>query len=109
MKKKKKPASSNGREDADIDLKDFFSATEAREDRWHQLHTIARALSTQGTKPEFSDRVTQLMSEIEPLETYWAYPGHALLAEVRDLGSNGDAIAFARLTERIGRALLRGS
>jgi arginine decarboxylase len=109
MKKKTKPGSSNGHGHADIDLKDFFSATEAREDRWHQLHTVARALSTQGNEPELSHRVMQLMSEIEPLETYWAYPGHALLAEARDLGSNGDAIAFARLTERISRALLRGS
>jgi arginine decarboxylase len=107
--KKPKPRSSNGRDDADIDLKDFFSATEAREDRWQQLHTVARELSTQGNRPELSQRVTQLMSEIQPLESYWAYPGHALLAEARELGSNGDAIAFARLTERISRALLRGS
>jgi len=107
--KKTKPGSSHGRDDADIDLKDFFSATEAREDRWQQLHTVARALSTQGNRPELSQRVTQLMSEIQPLETYWAYPGHALLVEARELGSNGDAIAFARLTERISRALLRGS
>jgi arginine decarboxylase len=107
--KKTKPSSSHGRDDADIDLKDFFSATEARDDRWQQLHTVARALSTQGNRPELSQRVTQLMSEIQPLESYWAYPGHALLAEARELGSNGDAIAFARLTERISRALLRGS
>jgi len=107
--KKTKPVSSNSRDDADIDLKDFFSATDAREDRWQQLHAVARALSTQGNKPELSQRVAELMSEIQPLETYWAYPGHALLAEARELGSNGDAIAFARLTERISRALLRGS
>ena len=77
MKKKTKPGSSNGHGHADIDLKDFFSATEAREDRWHQLHTVARALSTQGNEPELSHRVMQLMSEIESLETYWAYPGRA--------------------------------
>ena len=92
-----------------IDLKDFFSASEAREDRWQQLHVTARALCLPRTSPELRQRADSLLAEIQPLESYWAYPGPALLAEVRELGSNGDAIAFARLTERISRALVRGS
>lgn len=107
--KKKKNASDDSRTDQSIDLKDFFSATEAREDRWHQLHTAARALSAEGNTPELMERVAKLISEIQPLENYWAYPGPTLLAEVCEHSSNGDAIAFARLTERISRALLRGS
>jgi len=92
-----------------VDLKDFFSATDAREDRWQQLHTTARALCLPRTSPELLERAHGLLAEIQPLESYWAYPGPALLGEVRELGSNGDAMAFARLTERISKALLRGS
>ena len=82
-----------------IDLQDFFSASEARLDRWQLLNTAARA----------QHPVEPLLAELEPLEACWAYPGPVLFAELRQLAAAGEPAALARLTERISRALLRGS
>ena len=92
-----------------LDLKDFFSATDARQDRWQRLNSAAKALSLPRPAAPLSQQVDQLLAEIEPLESYWAYPGPSLFAELRNLASGGDRAAFARLTERVSKALLRGS
>jgi arginine decarboxylase len=99
----KQPAQTN------LDLKDFFSATDARQDRWQQLNTAAKALSQSPTTSGIREQADRLLTEIEPLEGYYAYPGPALFAELRDLLASGDHAAFARLTERISRSLLRGT
>jgi arginine decarboxylase len=91
-----------------MDLKDFFSATDARQDRWQQLTVAARSLA-RGATPAVRQHAEQLLAEIEPLESYCAYPGPDLLLELRELLARDDGPAFARLSDRIGRALLRGS
>ncbi len=92
-----------------VDLKDFFSATEARQDRWQRLNSAAKALSLPRPAAELQPQVEQLLAEIEPLESCWAYPGPSLFAELRNLAGGKDPAAFARLTERVSKALLRGS
>ncbi len=82
-----------------IDLKDFFSASEARLDRWQRLSSAAKA-----QRP-----LEQLLAELEPLENCWAYPGAGLFAELRHLAETGDHAGSARLADRISKALLRGS
>jgi len=92
-----------------MDLKDFFSATDARQDRWQRLNSAAKALSLPRPAAELQQQVGRLLAELEPLESYWAYPGPSLFAELRNLARGGDRAAFARLTERVSKALLRGS
>src|SRR5688572_26440805 len=82
-----------------VDLKDFFSASEARLDRWQRLASAAKA----------QDPVEPLLAELEPLESCWAYPGAALFAALRSLSAAGDQAALARLADRVSKALLRGS
>jgi arginine decarboxylase len=93
-----------------LDLKDFFSATDARQDRWQQLTSVARALAQpRAGVGTLRPQAAGLLAELEPLESYWAYPGQALLAALREQLEQGDAVGFARLADRIGKALLRGS
>jgi len=92
-----------------LDLKDFFSATEARQDRWQQLHNTAKALTQPKVAADLRSQAAQLLAELEPLESYWAYPGPELFGRLRDLLKQEDFAAFSRLTDRISRALLRGS
>jgi len=92
-----------------VDLKDFFSANEARQDRWQQVSSVARAMAQPRAAADLRDQATRLLAEMEPLEGYWAYPGSALLAELRELLAQGDAAGFSRMADRISRALLRGS
>jgi arginine/lysine/ornithine decarboxylase len=94
---------------AALDLKDFFTATEARQDHWQQLGGIARSLCQPKAGAGLRSEAARLLAELEPLESYWAYPGAALMGELRERLAQDDAAAFARLAESISRALLRGS
>src|SRR5688572_21792689 len=98
---------------APVDLKDFFSAAEARTDRWRQMHAAARAWEAAVAQARHDDRApadaARLLGEIAPLESYWAYPGPRLLALVGDALEAGNAAVFARLVQRISASLLTGT
>lgn len=90
------------------DLQDFFSAAEARQDRWARLRALARRLALPTPPPEASARAAALLRDLEPLESYWAYPGAEATAALREALAQGRLRVFASRTERIARALLRG-
>src|SRR5262250_229864 len=96
-----------------IDLRDFFSAAEARTDRWRQMSAVARAWEssvTRGKPDEASrDEAAKLLGEVAILEDYWAYPGTRLMTTVRDALKEGNAAVFARVAQKISNALLTGS
>src|SRR5258705_13900798 len=71
-----------------VDLKDFFAAAEAREDRWQQLNSLAQSWRRVAQKKESEhsvvdrlrrDELLGLLKELEPLESFWAFPGSTLL------------------------------
>jgi arginine decarboxylase len=90
-----------------LDLREFFSGGEAREDRWQRLNAAAKRLSRTGAGSP--DEAARILSELEPLEAFWAYPGLRSVAALRDLLARQDYIGFARLTDRLGKAILRGT
>jgi arginine decarboxylase len=99
-----------------VDLKDFFSAAEAREDRWQELNSLAEAWQqaqearqSGHSEGPFRDEATALLKELEALETFWAFPGATLLGAAHEALSKGDAEGFARLTRRISHSLLGGA
>jgi arginine decarboxylase len=96
-----------------MDLKDFFSAAEARTDRWRQMHAAARAWEAAAAQGKTDDRLpaeaARLLGEVAPLEDYWAYPGPRLMALVADTLEAGNAAVFARLVQRISASLLTGT
>ena len=95
-----------------MDLKDFFSAAEARIDRWCEMNTVGRAWEAAMTQGQPADKLlaqaAQLLGEISPLESYWAYPGSRLMATVRESIDEANAGVFARLVQKISNALLTG-
>src|SRR5499426_135031 len=96
-----------------IDLRDFFSAAEARTDRWRQMSAVGRAWESsvmRGKPDEASrDEAAKLLGEVAILEDYWAYPGTRLMTTVRDALKEGNAAVFARVVQKISNALLTGS
>src|SRR5687767_11430719 len=96
-----------------MDLKDFFSAAEARIDRWCEMNTVGRAWEAAGAPGQPGDKLhaqaAQLLGEISPMENYWAYPGSRLMATVRETLDEANAAVFARLVQKISSALLTGS
>jgi arginine decarboxylase len=87
----------------------FFSALDARQDRWRDLSAAARswAADTLGEGTALR-RVQGLFFEIEPMEEFWAYPGPTLMRGLRDALAAQDGV-FVSLVQKIGRALSSGS
>ena len=96
-----------------MDLANFFSAAEARMDRWSQLNTTARSWegAVKGGRPteKFKAEAASICDEIGPLEALWAYPGPKLMGTLKERLTSGDAVGFARLTQKIVSALLSES
>ena len=96
-----------------MDLSSFFSAAEARTDRWREMNAAGRAWESavaQGQKDnKFYEEVVRLYGDIRPLEDYWAYPGPRLMATVGEVIEEQNAGAFARIVQKISGALLTGT
>jgi len=96
-----------------LDLKDFFSAAEARTDRWRQMTAAGRAWEAARAQNHPDDKlhaeVSRLLGDIGPLERYWAYPGPRLMAAVAETLEQRNAGVFARLVQKISNALITGS
>lgn len=94
-----------------IGLNEFFSAAEARVDRWRTLNRIARALATDPS-PDIESLTIQastLLEELQPLEDMNGYPGQHLMTQVHERFSERNWAGFSRLVRRISGALLSNS
>jgi arginine decarboxylase len=95
---------------SDLSLSDFFSANDARRDRWSQLAACADAWGGgRGSADKLVAQIGTLLDEVEPLESYWAYPGAGLMRSLREIVSGGDAQATATAVNRIKTAIFSGS
>ena len=91
-------------------LEDFFSASDARNDRWRALNVAAHEWATDGAgKSNAQKRVLALFNELAPIEDYWAFPGPTLMRSLKEALDAQDPNVVAHLTRKIGRALLSGS
>jgi len=103
------PASAG--ETSETSLSAFFSAAEARNDRWRTLNRIVKALAaadaaaTDGLRKE----AAAVFAELTPLEELNGYPGPALMLEVQDRLQSAEWTELARLVQRISMALLSAS
>jgi len=87
----------------------FFSAAEARIDRWRDLNRVAKALQAGGDTAPLRERAAAVLGELAPLEELNGYPGPHLVAQVHDRLQSGDAAGFARIVGRISGALMSNS
>src|SRR5262245_35101787 len=100
-----------GHDSATMDLRDFFSASEARIDRWRTLNRVAKSLAAGGVSPAGGPAADPkaLLGELTPLEELCGYPGPRLMEQVHERLQTGDLTGFARLVQRISGALLSNS
>jgi arginine/lysine/ornithine decarboxylase len=94
-----------------VELNEFFSAAEARVDRWRSLHRLTKALAaSDGSATErLRSEVNALLEELRPLEELNGYPGPELMAQVNEQLEAGDSPALARTVQRISAALMSNS
>src|SRR4051794_38710071 len=92
-------------------LNAFFSAAEARGDRWRALHRITKALAgAKGGAAEGPRReAAAILQELKPLEDLNGYPGPRLAALVEQRLKESDWPALAKLVQKVSGALLANS
>jgi arginine decarboxylase len=95
------------------DLTDFFSAAEARIDRWRGMSAAGRAWEAAVSRGQSADAghdaAAKLLADVAILEEYWAYPGSRLMATVAEALRERNAAVFSRLVQKISMALVTGA
>jgi arginine decarboxylase len=93
----------------------FLTAAENRRDDWQRLQGLAqaRAAAAEGGDDAAVRKLTgearDLLERIEPLETFWAFPGPARVRNLlEDLG-NGNPRGCSDTARRLAKALLGGT
>jgi arginine decarboxylase len=96
-----------------LTVSDFFSAAQARADRWAQLSVSARTWSAAvsrgqpGAAPK--GEAAEALNGLAALEEFWAYPGPRLMSAVEACLAGDDAGGLARLAQRIDASLASGA
>jgi arginine decarboxylase len=92
------------------ELKKVFAVASARIDQWSQLNALARSWATVApTGAQAGTRhadIVKLLGSITRIEYCWAYPGPRLLAAIGEALERRDPAGFARLVQKVSRALL---
>src|SRR4051812_34235652 len=90
----------------------FFTAAGSRRDEWQRLQGLGQAwtaaAAAQRDPAKLVAQAKQLLNELEPLETYFAYPGPSLMQRLHEKIDAGDHAGFAELSRRTARSLLGG-
>jgi arginine decarboxylase len=94
-------------------LSDYYSATQLRNDRWNALKTaaarLAKAQAGGARTVQLTQKVDRLLGALEPIEMYWAFPGHARFRRLRELLANDAFPMLAHEIARIVQALNSGA
>ena len=94
-------------------LSAYYNASQLRADAWNRVkHNAARLAEATLRKVE-NDRLRKAVEEdlrlLEPVESYWAFPGKGCLDHLRELFDRKEHDALARAAARINRALVSES
>ncbi|NSY41243.1 ornithine decarboxylase [Leisingera sp. ANG59] len=94
-------------------IRDYYSATQLRADRWSSLRETAEGLARRRQEGRQSDKLTataeHLFEVLAPIERYWAFPGIHAFEHLRRLLQHGNAEDLAVSVRRIARALTSGA
>ncbi|MFW8635294.1 aminotransferase class I/II-fold pyridoxal phosphate-dependent enzyme [Cribrihabitans pelagius] len=94
-------------------IRDYYSATQLRADRWSALREAAEGLSRhsadsrQGKK--LMNTAEHLFEVLAPIERYWAFPGIHAFEHLRRLLHQGNTGDLSIAVRRIARALTSGA
>ncbi|HEY6361922.1 MAG TPA: hypothetical protein VIX63_12495, partial [Vicinamibacterales bacterium] len=91
-------------------LNDFFSAAEARTDRWRQLSAVVRAWQAAATRGRLEDSLVAealgLFGDVAALEFFFAYPGPRLMAAIEQALVERNTGVSLRLVQQVSTALM---
>ncbi|MEM9343690.1 MAG: ornithine decarboxylase [Pseudomonadota bacterium] len=94
-------------------IRDYYSATQLRSDRWSALREVAEGLHRHGTSGRQGEKLLanahELFEALAPIETYWAFPGGGAFEHLRRLLAHGNIEDLSVSVRRIARALTSGA
>jgi arginine decarboxylase len=90
----------------------YTSMWRLRGDTWASLADVTRRLSDTFTPDDqrraLENKAGELVRVLEPLETYWAYPGRNELQQIASLCDDGDYESAMRRADTVTRAISGG-
>ncbi|MFD1158187.1 aminotransferase class I/II-fold pyridoxal phosphate-dependent enzyme [Roseovarius aestuarii] len=93
-------------------MSNYFSAIQLRSDSWSALNEVANALARspdEKTIKKLTPRVEDLLQQLAPIETYWAFPGITAFDHLRRHFEHRNFEDLAFNVRRITRALISGA
>ncbi|UWQ79037.1 ornithine decarboxylase [Leisingera sp. S132] len=94
-------------------IRDYYSATQLRADRWSSLRETAEGLARKRQEGRQSEKLMaaaeHLFDVLAPIERYWAFPGIHAFEHLRRLLQHGNLEDLAVSVRRIARALTSGA
>ncbi|WP_417523631.1 aminotransferase class I/II-fold pyridoxal phosphate-dependent enzyme [Marinovum sp.] len=92
---------------------DYYSATQLRADRWSALRECVESLRLSGMEGRSAQRLIKtaesLFQSLAPIESYWAFPGHAAFEHLRRLLEMRNIDDLSISVRRVARALTSGA
>ncbi|WP_138933867.1 aminotransferase class I/II-fold pyridoxal phosphate-dependent enzyme [Roseovarius arcticus] len=93
-------------------MADYYSAVQLRSDRWSSLREasaeLVRADGGRGSKG-LIEKIDNLLDQLAPIETYWAFPGTPAFDVLRRHFDAGHHEELSHTVQRITRALTSGA
>ena len=93
-------------------LVEYYSALQLRTDRWTSLENACEGLARSQAarqKDRLKTKARDLLDALQPIELYWAFPGHLAFDRLHRLLVDERFADLARAVSRIVRALLSSS
>jgi arginine decarboxylase len=93
-------------------LTDYYNASQLRADSWNRLKgCTARLVGGHGGRnaAKLKRQAEEILTLLEPIESYWAFPGRVAFHQLRRLLMAEDYEALERIVGRIVRALMNNS
>jgi arginine decarboxylase len=93
-----------------LSLSMFYNASRLRTDTWDQLKVLARRLHETARRGAdlgpLRRKLDDCLARLDPLEAYFAYPGHRTMAELARLARPGHEGQLARAAAHLCRMLV---
>ncbi|WP_262695681.1 aminotransferase class I/II-fold pyridoxal phosphate-dependent enzyme [Kordiimonas aquimaris] len=87
----------------------YYNASQFRNDTWNKLKSTAQQLvkaTEAADKTKLREKARALMQYLEPVETYWAFPGPRIIRALIKCEETGDFVTLSRKATRIATALI---
>ena len=94
---------------AQSSLGEYYSAFQLRIDRWSSLKQVTQYLAaetSENARAKYKGEAQQILSSLQPIEMYWAFPGHAHFHKLHWLLDEANYADLAAIVSRIVGALL---